>query len=125
MVAYTIRQMNEKDEEIANELISLGMSRPTAYTLSYLKSGNEVKSVELERGTGLRQPEVSIVMRELKERGWVNERDEKKAGRGRPHKIYSLKISFGGIISELEKQERKAAEEALLRFERLRKSRRY
>ncbi len=125
MVAYTIRQMDEKDEKIANELISLGISRPTAWTLSYLKNGNEVKSVELERGTGLRQPEVSIVMRELKERDWINERDEKKAGRGRPYKIYSLKIGFGEIISELEKQERKAADEARLRFERLRKSRRY
>ncbi len=125
MVAYTIRQMDEKDEKIANELISLGISRPTAWALSYLKNGNEVKSVELERGTGLRQPEVSIVMRELKERNWINERDEKKAGRGRPYKIYSLKIGFGEIISELEKQERKAADEARLRFERLRKSRRY
>ncbi len=105
--------------------IALGMSRPTAYTLSYLKNGNEVKSVELERGTGLRQPEVSIVMRELKERGWINERGEKKPGRGRPYKIYSLKFGFDEIISQLEKQQRRVADEARLRFERLRKSRRY
>lgn len=125
MTAYTIRKLDEKDEKIADELISLGMSRPTAYTLSYLKNGNEVKSVELERGTGLRQPEVSIVMRELKERGWINERDEKKPGRGRPYKIYSLKFGFDEIISQLEKQQRRAADEARLRFELLRKSRRY
>ncbi len=124
MVAYTIKQMDETDEKIANELISLGMSRPTAWALSYLKNGNEVKSVDLERATGLRQPEVSIVMRDLKERGWIKERDEKKSGRGRPYKIYSLKISFGEIISQLEKQERKAANEAMLRFERLRRARR-
>jgi predicted transcriptional regulator len=125
MKAYNIRQLEEKDEKIADELITLGMSRQTAWALSYLKNGNEVKSVELERGTGLRQPEVSIVMRELKEHGWINERSEKKLGRGRPYKIYSLKIGFDEIISQLEKQQRKAADEARLRFERLKKSRRY
>ncbi len=73
----------------------------------------------------MRQPEVSIVMRELKERGWINERGEKKPGRGRPYKIYSLKFGFDEIISQLEKQQRRVADEARLRFERLRKSRRY
>ncbi len=119
-----IRQLDEKDEEIAEALISLGMGRNIARTLSYLQKRNEVTSIELERGTGLRQPEVSITMIDLKERDWINEREAKKPGKGRPYKVYSLKVGFNDIIDELEKKQRKEADKARLRIERLRQSRR-
>jgi predicted transcriptional regulator len=125
MKSLTIRQLDEKNEEIADALISLGISRTVARALSYLQGSNEVTSVELEREAGLRQPEVSIVMRDLKERGWISEREEKKPGKGRPYKVYMLKVGFNEIVAELEKQQRRAADEARLRIERLRKSRRY
>ncbi len=119
MKTLTIKQLDKKDEEIASTLISLGMSRPVARILSYLKNGNEVTSIELERGTGLRQPEVSIAMKELNERDWINEREEKKPGKGRPYKVYSLKVGFNKIIAELEKQQKKAVDGAKTRIERL------
>ncbi len=125
MKSLTIRQLDEQDEVIADELISLGIIRPVARILSYLLHVNEAKSIELERGTGLRQPEISIAMRELKQRGWISEREEKKPGKGRPYKIYSLKVGFDEIIARIEKQHRKAADEAQSRIERLRISRRY
>jgi predicted transcriptional regulator len=125
MKSLTIRQLDEKDEEIADALISLGMSRPIARVLSYLQNKNEATSVELERESGLRQPEVSIAMRELKESGWISEREEKKPGKGRPNKVYSLKVGFNKIIAEIERQQRKAVDEARLRIERLRKARRH
>jgi len=62
-------------------------------------------------GTNLRQPEVSIAMKQLNERDWINELDEKKPGKGRPYKIYSLKVGFNDIIAQLEKQQRKAIED--------------
>ncbi len=125
MKSLTIRQLDEKDEEIADVLISLGMSRPIARVLSYFQNKNEATSVELERESGLRQPEVSIAMRALKERGWISEREEKKPGKGRPNKVYSLKVGFNKIIAEIERQQRKAVDEARLRIERLRKARRH
>ncbi len=125
MKTLIMKQLDEKNEEITDTLISLGMSRPVARILSYLQTGDEVTSVDLEKVTGLRQPEVSVAMRELKEHGWINEREGKKPGKGRPYKIYSLKVSFDEIIARIEKQQRKAADEARLRIERLRKSRRY
>ncbi len=121
----TIRQLDEKDEEIADALISLGLSRTVARTLSYLQNVNETTSMELERGTELRQPEISIAMRELNERDWINEREEKKPGKGRPYKVYSLKIGFDEIIDQLERQQRKAVDEMRMRIERLKKARRY
>jgi predicted transcriptional regulator len=91
MKKLEIKQLNEKDEEIVEALISLGMNRPFARVLAYLQQVNEVTSSELELGTELRQPEVSIATKQLKEHDWINEREEKKPGKGRPYKIYTLK----------------------------------
>ena len=60
-----------------------------------------------------------VNQRELKERDWINEREEKKPGKGRPYKIYSLKVGFNDIIAQFEKQQRKAVEEAQVKIERL------
>ncbi len=119
MKSLTIRQLDEKDEEIADALISLGMSRNVARILSYLQSSKEVKSVDLEREAGLRQPEVSLAVRELKGRDWISEREEKKPGKGRPYKVYSLKVGFNKIIAELEKQQKKAVDEMQKTIKRL------
>ncbi|VVB95697.1 Uncharacterised protein [uncultured archaeon] len=119
MKSIEIKQLDEKNEEIADALIAIGMSRNIARTLSYLQNVNEATSVNLERGTGLRQPEVSIAMKQLKERNWIVEREEKKPGKGRPYRIYSLKVGFNNIISDLEKQKRKSADEVQLRLKRL------
>jgi len=121
MKKLNINQFDKKEEEIADELISLGLGRLVARTLAYLNNGEEATSVALERGTGLRQPEVSIVMRQLKERDWINERDEKKPGKGRPYKIYSLKIGFNKIIAQLETEQKKVAVAAQEKIEQLKK----
>ena len=119
MKTITIKQLNEKNEEIADKLISLGMSRPIARVLSYLKHVDKATTAELERGSGLRQPEVSIAMRELKEHDWISEREEKKPGKGRPYKIYSLRVRFIDIVAHLEKQKKKAVDETLNKIKRL------
>ncbi len=122
MKSLVRKQFDEKDEEIADVLTSLGLSRPIAKTLSYLKDLKEATSVELERVTGLRQPEVSIAMRDLKERDWISEREQKKPGKGRPFKIYSLKLSFKEIIAYYEKQKMKEFNEIQSNIKRLRNS---
>lgn len=122
MKSIVRKQFDEKDEEIADVLTSLGLSRPIAKTLSYLKDLKEATSMELERVTGLRQPEVSIVMRDLKEMDWISEREEKKPGKGRPFKIYSLKLSFKEIINYFEKQKMKEFNEIQSNIKRLKDS---
>ena len=120
MKTLNIKQLDEKDEEIADILISLGMNRNVAISLSYLQNTNSATSVDLERVARLRQPEVSIAMKQLKERDWINERDEKKPGKGRPFKIYSLKVGFEDIVAQLEKQQKKSVNEVRANVERLR-----
>lgn len=119
MKTFNINQLDEKEERIADALISLGLSRPMARTLSYLQNLNEATSIDLERGTRLRQPEVSIAMKDLKERNWINEREEKKPGKGRPYKIYSLKVGFNEIISNFEKQQKKEINDVKVKIKRL------
>ncbi|MFZ2410278.1 MAG: transcriptional regulator protein [Candidatus Methanoperedens sp.] len=119
MKTLKINQLDEKDEEIADALISLGMSRNAALALAYLQNTNSAKSVELEQSVRLRQPEVSIAMKQLKERDWINESEDKKPGKGRPFKIYTLKIGFKDIVAQLEKQQKKTIEEAQAKIKRL------
>ena len=65
MKKLDINQLDDGDEEMAEILISSGLSRPVARTLAYLQKVDTATSIDLERGTGLRQPEVSIAMRQL------------------------------------------------------------
>ncbi len=119
MKKHNIKQLDNNDKEIVDALISLGMSRNAAMTLAYLQQVNEATSVELELGTNMRQPEVSIAIKQLKQHHWINERDKKKPGKGRPNKIYSLKVGFDEIVAQLEKQHEKAVDEAHTKIERL------
>ena len=119
MKKLDINQLDEKEEEIAYALISLGLGRPVARTLAYLNNGDEATSYELGTVTGLPQPEICIAMKQLKEHDWINERDEKKPGKGRPYKIYKLKVGFNEIIAQLENQQRKVVEEVQAMIERL------
>src|SRR3990172_1455187 len=113
MTKLNIKQFNDKNEEIQDILISLSVSRPIARILSNLQNVDEITSNEIVKKTGLTQPEVSLAMKQLKERDWITEREEKKPGKGRPYKIYSLKIGFNDIIVHLENQQKKAIDKTM------------
>ncbi len=119
MKILMMKQLDKKDKEIADALISLGMSRNAALTLVYMQNMNSATSLELERSARLRQPEVSAAMKQLKELDWISEREDKKPGKGRPYKIYSLKVRFNDIIAQLEKRQRKAVDEVQAKIDRL------
>ena len=119
MKSLKIKQLDEKGEEIADALMSLGLSRNISMSLAFLENMNTATSLDLERSARLRQPEVSIAMRELKERDWVDEREEKKPGKGRPFKIYTLKVGFNDIVAQLEKEQKKVVEESQKKIKRL------
>ncbi len=119
MKTLIMKQLGKKDEEIADALIFLGMNRNAAMTLAYMQNTNSATSLELERSARLRQPEVSIVMKQLKEWDWINEREEKTPNKGRPYKIYSLKVGFKDIIAQLEKQHKEMVDETQTKIERL------
>jgi len=119
MKKLDINQLYENDEELAEILISSGLSRPVARTLAYLQKVETATSIELERGTGLRQPEVSIAMKQLDPLDWIDENEEKKPGKGRPNKVYSLRVGFKDIIAHLENQQKKMIDNRMTSIKRL------
>jgi len=97
-------EFTKKDEKLAELLQKAGLPRNVAKTLAYMRKRDEVTSVEIEKSTTLRQPEVSIAMQWLKKRGWISKRDIKKEGKGRPVHGYRLTKPFPQILQEINKE---------------------
>ncbi|MBN2603101.1 MAG: ArsR family transcriptional regulator [Candidatus Thermoplasmatota archaeon] len=97
-------RLTAKDDKIINIFTELGMPKNLAKTLLYISQVDECRSSEIEQGAKLRQPEVSVAMQELKKRGWIDKRDLKKEGKGRPIYIYKLTSSMENIVKSYEKE---------------------
>ncbi|MBR1369901.1 ArsR family transcriptional regulator [Methanocalculus chunghsingensis] len=108
-------------DEMVNLLVGVGMKRNVAKVLVFLSELSEASSREIERGTDLRQPEVSIAMRELKEQEWVTFRESKTENKGRPVKIYSIALGLAEITNILEQKKRQEAESQISMINRMRK----
>jgi len=108
MQTINITRMDEKAEEIADSLQAVGMSRISALSLAVIHSRGFAQTRDIERLSGLRQPEVSNGIRGLMERGWVGEEEEpnKAHQRGRPKKIYTLNVGFNELITDLETEKK-------------------
>src|SRR5688572_7508814 len=104
-------RLSRRDENLVDLLIETGLSRNIAKTLVFLSTREETTSVEIEKATGLRQPEVSIAMQELRRRKWVEKRDIKKEGKGRPVHSYRLAFPFDDIVDEIAREEKRKIEE--------------
>jgi predicted transcriptional regulator len=101
-------------------LIKIGTKRNVAKVLVFLAHTPEASSREIERGTDLRQPEVSIAMRYLAEQHWIASRDSKAENKGRPVKIYELSTSIDEIMDTIEKEKKKEAKNQLAMVQKLR-----
>ena len=95
--------LDGKGYEIIELLQGLEVPRTEAISIACLVCGDELTSQNIEQASGLRQPEVSIAMRPLRERGWIEERNEKKnTDKGRPVKYYKLVVPFEDIVKTFE-----------------------
>ena len=112
-------------DEFASILIQIGLKRNVAKVLTYLAAVTEATSREIEIGSDLRQPEVSIAMREIRRLDWVIERDEKNPGKGRPYRIYRLNKSLSEIVETLEEQKSKESERIMKQIEKLKSLKSY
>jgi predicted transcriptional regulator len=120
MRAEEVLYFTQREEEFATLLIDIGIKRNVAKVLVYLANTDEATSREIERGTDLRQPEVSIAMRYLKEKKWINSRESKAESKGRPVKIYSLAKPINEIIDVIEKTKKKEVDNQLALIEKAR-----
>jgi predicted transcriptional regulator len=107
MVKKTYYRLSSQDEKIVKVFADLGMPRNLAKTLMYISQTEECRSAEIEHGANLRQPEVSVAMQTLQEKGWILKRDLKKKGKGRPVHLYKLTSPISVIIKNFEKEKLK------------------
>lgn len=113
-------KMGEVEYEMVELLRRLNINRPVALTLACLSKGEEISSQCIEMVSGLRQPEVSIAMRYLRENDWVDMREEKKnQGKGRPVKLYKLTVRMETIINTIEESVMAESKAVLQNIERL------
>lgn len=97
-----VKMLDENDRNFIETLRNVGMSRNIATTIAYLINVGKASSREIEISTGLRQTEVSLAVRLMCNKSWVNVCSEKKPGKGRPIKIYYLVAPIDEIISYYE-----------------------
>ncbi len=100
----TVKSFDENDLQFIEIMEELGISKNVAKLILYLANVNEASSKEIENATDLRQPEVSIGMRTLRDKQWVKEQNIKKLGKGRPMRLYSLSTSLNIILKHLEEE---------------------
>jgi len=107
MVKRQYYRLNPQDEKIVKIFTDLGMPKNLAKTLMYISQTEECRSAEIEHGANLRQPEVSVAMQILQQKGWITKRDLKKKGKGRPVHLYKLTSPINEIIKNFEKEKLK------------------
>jgi predicted transcriptional regulator len=120
MNQQTVQYFTEKEEEFSNLLIEIGTKRNVANVLVFLANIPEATSRDIERGTDLRQPEVSLAMRYLIDHEWITSRESKAESKGRPVKIYELSKSINEIMDSIEKEKKKEARNQLAMVQKLR-----
>ena len=111
--------LDEKDLEFVGALLGINVPRNVAKLITYLSNMDEATSREIEIGSNLRQPEVSIAMRTLRNINWIEERDIKVGGKGRPTKVYKLGVPIEEIIKHYEEEKNSEAAKAMQAIQRL------
>lgn len=107
-----VQQLTEDDNRVIEALHNLGMFRTApAVLLAMVRFGMgvEVTSRWLEKVTDLRQPEVSLGLKYLMDRGLVIEQENtRKFNKGRPWKHYVLARPPMDFVRELIEQKQQA-----------------
>jgi predicted transcriptional regulator len=115
-----ILYFTDKEEEFANLLIKIGTKKNIAKVLVFLAKTPETTTHALERGTDMRQPEVSLAMRYLMDQGWIRSRESEGESKGRPMKIYTLAKSIDEIMTCIENEKKIEASNQLALVQKLR-----
>ena len=122
MIEKTIQVFTDKEEEFVNLLVRIGTQKTIAKTLVYLARMKEATSRNIELGADLRQPEVSVAMKYMADRGWIASKEIPSEKKGRPVKLWNLNVPVDKILDIIgsEKQD-----ELNARMEMIRKVRSY
>lgn len=110
MRSKNVHYFTQREEDLANLLMQTGLRRNVARIFVYLAIVPEATSRDIERGTDLRQPEVSLAMSLLMEKGWISTREIRTENKGRPVKMYSLSSPVNEVITLMETDKKEELE---------------
>lgn len=91
-------------EALAEHIQHLGASRIEALLVTQMLLREQASTADIIHATGLRQPEVSVGMRELRDRGWIRTKSIPREGKGRPMHGYELVIARGEVAAHYKQQ---------------------
>lgn len=104
-------ELRREHLRLAEILTKAGLGRNPARVIVFVALAGRTYSAQIQGATGLRQPEVSIALRELSDRRWVVKQTVQREGKGRPINVYRLRRTMDDIADWAEKElERKSRE---------------
>ncbi|MFA6226055.1 MAG: ArsR family transcriptional regulator [Methanoregula sp.] len=106
MRRQSVSFFTEKEEEFVNLLIAISMSKYVANMLIFLVNTPEATSREIERGTDMHQPEVSLTIKYLFRQEWIKSREIPSDRKDRPRKTYSLAVPVNVVLATIEKEKK-------------------
>ncbi|HIF04853.1 MAG TPA: hypothetical protein EYQ80_05540 [Candidatus Poseidoniales archaeon] len=90
--------MNREMIRLSELLSTIGIGDNVAQVLMFMNESEWVDSPTLQSCCGLRQPEVSVAIKNLTGRSCIEIRPERLGTRGRPRHLYRLKGSLTEVI---------------------------
>lgn len=90
-------------------LTDAGMPKNTARVFTFIAVAGRTFSAQIQSGTGMRQPEVSIALKELSDRKWISRQSVQREGKGRPIYVYRLRKELSEIVETVEREQDRRA----------------
>ncbi|MGA9097666.1 MAG: ArsR family transcriptional regulator [Methanotrichaceae archaeon] len=104
MMGNGVKILEDRDRLFIDILQSLGVRKQEATMIAWMNGAGEVSSMDIEKGTGIRQSEVSKILKAMRKNGWVDTFKASNSTKGRPRKIHSLSTSLDNIVRYYELQ---------------------
>jgi predicted transcriptional regulator len=86
----TVHYFTEIEAEQVKRLVRAGAKPNSAKILVYLAANREATAAEIERGSGMRQPDVSNALKSQIQQGWISSGKKSSSNSGRMVKLYEL-----------------------------------
>jgi predicted transcriptional regulator len=90
-------------------LTDAGLPKNTARVFTFIAVAGRTFSAQIQGGTGMRQPEVSIALKELSDRKWISRQSVQREGKGRPIYVYRLRKDLSEIVETVEREQDRRA----------------
>ena len=91
-----------EEREMVQLMRDLGTSKNVAKAVVFLSKTGEATSRTIETAIYLKQSEVSVAIKTMRDRGWISAKSIRKGGKGRPTQMYSLNLPLKRIVKDIE-----------------------